>query len=85
LETALSNLSKAAGLKPDDATIQANLGEVLLRQGKVEQAKSHLEKAFQLDPGHKDAGVNRARAIVKGLDLVVKEAERRQESQPKAS
>lgn len=80
LETALSNLSKAAELKPDDATIQANLGEVLLRQGKVEQAKPHLEKAFQLDPGHKDAGVNRARAIVKGLDLVVKEAEKRQEA-----
>lgn len=85
LEAALSNLSKAAELKPDDATIQANLGEVLLRQGKVEQAKSHLEKAFQLDPAHKDAGVNRARAIVKGLDLVVKEAERRQESKAKAS
>jgi len=80
LETALSNLSKAAELKPNDATIQANLGEVLLRQGKVEQAKPHLEKAFQLDPGHKDAGVNRARAIVKGLDLVVKEAEKRQEA-----
>jgi len=80
LETALSNLSKAVELKPDDATIQANLGEVLLRQGKVEQAKPYLEKAFQLDPGHKDAGVNRARAIVKGLDLVVKEAEKRQEA-----
>ncbi len=84
LEAALSNLSKAAELKPDDATIQANLGEVLLRQGKVDQAKSHLEKAFQLDPNHKDAGVNRARAIVKGLDVVVKEAERRQESQGRA-
>src|SRR6476660_4043826 len=42
LETAFTNLSKAAELKPDDATIQANLGEVLLRQGKLEQAKSHL-------------------------------------------
>jgi Flp pilus assembly protein TadD len=79
LETALANLSKAAELKPEDATVHANLGEVLLRQGKLEQAKAHLEKAFQLDPGHKDPSVNRARAIVSGLDLVVKEAERRQE------
>jgi Flp pilus assembly protein TadD len=79
LETAFTNLSKAAELKPDDATIQANLGEVLLRQGKLEQAKSHLEKAFQLDPAHKDQGVNRARAVVSGLDMVVKEAEKRQE------
>ena len=86
LETAFSSLSKAVELKPDDATVQANLGEVLLRQGKIEQAKSHLEKAFQLDPGHKEASVNRARAIVGGLDMVVKEAERRQEQlQAKAS
>lgn len=76
LDSALSNLSKAAELKPEDATIQANLGEVLLRQGKLDQAKSHLEKAFQLDPKHKEASVNRARAIVSGLDVVVKEAER---------
>ena len=79
LDTALTNLTKAAELKPEDATVHANLGEVLLRQGKLEQAKAHLEKAFQLDPGHKDPSVNRARAIVSGLDLIVKEAERRQE------
>lgn len=80
LETALSNLSKAAEMKPDDATVQANLGEVLLRQGKVEQAKPHLEKAFELDPGHKEASVNRARAMVNGLDVLMKEAERRTEA-----
>ena len=81
LETAYKSLSKAAELKPDDGTIQANLGEVLLRQGKVEEAKTHLEKAFQLDPGHKDPGVNRARAIVSGLDTIVKEVEKRLQTQ----
>jgi Flp pilus assembly protein TadD len=81
LETAYNSLTKAADLKPDDGTIQANLGEVLLRQGKVEEAKTHLEKAFQLDPNHKDPGVNRARAIVSGLNTIVKEVEKRLEAQ----
>jgi tetratricopeptide (TPR) repeat protein len=81
LETAYTNLSKAAELNGDDASIQANLGEVLLRQGKVLEAKEHLEKAFQLDPDHKDPGVNRARALVSGIDAVIKEAERRKEEQ----
>jgi len=80
LETAKTNLSKALELKPDDATIHANLGEVLLRQAKVEEAKKHLEKAFELDRGHKDPGVNRARGIVSGLDIIVKEVEKRLQS-----
>lgn len=81
LDTAYANLSKAAELKSDDASIQANLGEVLLRQGKVLEAKEHLEKAFSLDPDRKDQGVNRARALVNGIDAVIKEAERRKEGQ----
>lgn len=81
LDTAYTNLSKAAELNSDDASVQANLGEVLLRQGKVMEAKEHLEKAFQLDPERKDPGVNRARALVSGIDAVIKEAERRKEEQ----
>ncbi len=80
LKTAYDNLSKAAELRPTDATVQANLGEVLLRQGKVDEAKAHLEKAFQLDPGHNDPGANRARAIVGGLDMIVKELQSRLEA-----
>ena len=80
LEAAHANLSRAAELKPDDATIQANLGEVLLRQGKIDEAKTHLEKAFQLDPERKDRGANRARALVSALDLVVKQAEKLQQT-----
>lgn len=85
LDAAYSYLSKAAELRPEDATIQANLGEVLIRQGKVEDAKTHLEKAFKLDPQFKDRGVNRARALVAGLDLVVKRAEKQQQTIAKAS
>jgi tetratricopeptide (TPR) repeat protein len=81
LEAAHAYLSRAADLRPDDGTIQANLGEVLLRLGKIEEAKTHLERAFQLDPQRQDRGVNRARALVAGLDLVVKKAEQRQKAQ----
>lgn len=77
LATAYTNLAKAADLRPTDASVQANLGEVLLRQGKFAEAKAHLEKAFQLDPGHNDPGANRARAIVTGLDVIVKELQTR--------
>jgi tetratricopeptide (TPR) repeat protein len=80
LQTAFTYLTRAVELKPDDADIQANLGETLLRMGKLDEAKVHLEKAFQLDPGHKDPGVNRARAIVTGLDAIVKEATKRKEA-----
>jgi tetratricopeptide (TPR) repeat protein len=81
LEAAFGNLSKAAELNPNDGSIQANLGEVLLRQGKILEAKEHLEKAFKLDPDRKDPGVNRARALVSGIDAVIQEAERRKEEQ----
>jgi tetratricopeptide (TPR) repeat protein len=85
LDDALANLTKASELKPDDATLQANLGEVLLRQGKIDEAKKHLEKAFALDPNRSDPGVNRARAIVSGLDMIVKEVEKQAHAMRKAS
>jgi Flp pilus assembly protein TadD len=81
LNAAYTNMSKAAQLNPNDATVQANLGEVLLKQGKLDEAKTHLEKAFQLDPGRNDPGANRARAIVVGLDMIMKEVQKRADSQ----
>jgi len=81
LATAYKNLSKAADLNPSDASVQANLGEVLLRQEKIGEARTHLEKAFQLDPGHNDPGANRARALVGALNVVVKEVQKRIQSQ----
>jgi Tfp pilus assembly protein PilF len=77
LDAAYTNLSMAVELNPNDATVQANMGEVLLKQGKLEEARGHLEKAFQLDPGHNDPGANRARAIIVGLDMIIKEVQKR--------
>jgi Flp pilus assembly protein TadD len=81
LKTAYENLTKAAELNPNDPSVQANLGEVLLRAGKIEEAKTPLARAFQLDPGHNDAGANRARAMVGGLDMIVKQIESRLQAQ----
>ncbi|PYX43171.1 MAG: hypothetical protein DMG81_00175 [Acidobacteria bacterium] len=84
LKTAYENLSKAVALNPNDPSVQANLGETLLRAGKLEDAKGPLEKAFQLDPGHNDAGANRARALVGGLNTIVQQVESRLQEQAKA-
>ncbi|MCX6628866.1 MAG: tetratricopeptide repeat protein [Candidatus Solibacter sp.] len=73
LEPALTNLSRAAGLNPDDPSVQANLGEVLLRQAKFIEASRCFERALALDPKQEDAGANRARAIIAGLKLVAGE------------
>ncbi len=67
LDEALSNLRQAVELNPNDATVRANLGEVLLRQGQLEAAAAEFGKSLELDPEEKDAGANRARAILAGL------------------
>jgi len=81
LDSALTNLSKAAELNPNDTSVQANLGETLIRLGKISDAKAHLEKTFQLDPGHNDPGANRARAIVGGLNIIAQQLVSRVEAQ----
>jgi Flp pilus assembly protein TadD len=76
LTGAHENLTKAATLNPNDATVQANLGEALLRQAKFEEAAQVLKKAIELDPQQKDPGANRARALVSGLTTVITEVKR---------
>lgn len=76
LTTAYENISKAAALAPNDPTVQANLGEVLLRQGKFEEAGQQFKKALELDPNSRDPGANRARAILAGLNAVASEVQR---------
>jgi len=76
LETAYENLSKAAELRPNDPSVQANLGEVLLRQGKVEEGAKYFKRALELDPNQTDPGANRARAIISGLTAVLTEVQR---------
>jgi Flp pilus assembly protein TadD len=73
LDDAVTHLTQAAKLDSTDASVQANLGEALLRQGKLDDASKAFEKAMKLDPNRQDAGANRARAIINGLDVVAGE------------
>jgi len=73
LDGALPNLTIAAELNPDSPTVHANLGEALLRHRKFDEAAAEFRKALDLDPEKKDAGANRARAIIEGLRVVTAE------------
>ena len=76
LKKAQEYLSKAAQLNPEDASVQASLGEVLLRQAKFDDSAKLFKKAIELDPKQQDPGANRARAIVSGLNTVITELQR---------
>jgi len=73
LDDAIAYLRHAATLNPNDPTVRANLGEALLRQGNLEEAAEEFEKALELDPEEEDAGANRARAILEGMETVIEE------------
>ena len=36
--------------RPDDANVEANLGSALAEMGRLAEAKSHFERALQIDP-----------------------------------
>jgi tetratricopeptide (TPR) repeat protein len=76
LDEAVGHLTRAAELKTDDATVYANLGEALLRQAKFTEAATEFDKALGLDPQQRNAGANRARSILQGMNLVVNEIRR---------
>lgn len=76
LDEAQQNLGRAAELNPEDPSVQANLGEVLLRRAKFDEAAKYFKKALELDPQQTDPGANRARAIISGLSSVTAEIQR---------
>jgi tetratricopeptide (TPR) repeat protein len=73
LDTAIANLSKAAEVDPNNPTVHANLGEAYLRKAQLQEAAAEFHKAMELDPEKKDAGANRARAIISGLKVATEE------------
>ena len=68
LREALEVLAKAITMYRGDATVCANLGEVMLRLGQPEQAAVLLRCAVQLDPGGRHPAANRARAMLAGIE-----------------
>jgi tetratricopeptide (TPR) repeat protein len=73
LDEAYAWLSKAAELNPNDPSVHANLGEVLLRQAKFDAAAAEFHKSLALDPEKRDPGANRARALISALLIVTGE------------
>src|SRR5947208_1450216 len=47
-----AELRRALELSPNNPTHLANLGHILLDQGRPQEAKIHFEKALKLDPGN---------------------------------
>jgi tetratricopeptide (TPR) repeat protein len=76
LEESVRWLTRAVELNPDDPTVHANLGEALLRQAKFTDAANEFQKALKLDPNETDGGANRARAILGGMQVLIKELQR---------
>ena len=74
-ETAVEHLNKAIEIDPSKIAPYVNLGEIYIRQQKIEAAVANLKKAIELDPDERDAGANRARAMVLGIYQVIKSDE----------
>jgi tetratricopeptide (TPR) repeat protein len=71
-ESAIGHLKRAVELDPSQIAPYVNLGEIYIRQQKIEDAVGNLKKAIELDPDEKDAGANRARAMVLGIYQIIK-------------
>jgi tetratricopeptide (TPR) repeat protein len=69
LRGAQAHLAEAAGLAPDEAVVQYNLGVVLQLLGRTEEAASAWRQATRLEPDYADAWFNLAKAFG-DLDLV---------------
>ena len=54
-DRAISELRKAADLRPKNADIQNYLGFAYRKSGKLEASGKHYTKALELDPDHKGA------------------------------
>ncbi len=47
-------LKQAAALLPDDRVVAEHLGDALLRQGQIEEARKQYRRALTLEPGNLD-------------------------------
>jgi tetratricopeptide (TPR) repeat protein len=71
-ETAVEHLKRSIEINPSQIAPFVNLGEIYIRQQKIVEAVANLKKAVDLDPDEKDAGANRARAMVLGIYQIIK-------------
>lgn len=76
LDAAVEHLNQAIERNSNDPSVYANLGEALMRQGNVEDGAAAFQTALELDPDGVDPGANRARAMLRGISIVLEEAEK---------
>lgn len=72
-DEALTALNEAIKLDPEDIASYVNRGEIYLKQADFKSASEDLRKAVELDPDQTDPAANRARAIIVGINEMVKE------------
>jgi Tfp pilus assembly protein PilF len=72
-DEALVELSEAIALDSTDIAAYVNRGEIYLKQADFKGASEDLRKAVELDPDQSDPAANRARAIIVGINEMVKE------------
>ncbi|HEY0429767.1 MAG TPA: tetratricopeptide repeat protein [Pyrinomonadaceae bacterium] len=77
-ENALFHLNKAVELNDAQIAPFVNRAEVYLRQQRFEAAVADLKRAIELDPTEKDAGANRARAMVLGIHQAIESQKEQQ-------
>lgn len=65
--SAQCHLARAAELEPGDPAVAVNLGEVLVRLERIQEALPVLQGAMALDPTLRNPGSARAAAILLGI------------------
>lgn len=77
-DEALVHLNKAITLNDKEIASFVSRAEVWLRRSDFEAAVSDLTEAIKLDPHEKDAGANRARAMVLGIHQMIETQKKQQ-------
>jgi Flp pilus assembly protein TadD len=67
LPAAEEHLLRAHALNPNDTAVCCNLGEVMLRQERLAEARQFLSQSAALDPQLLDCYANRARGILQAI------------------
>lgn len=84
-DEAFEALNEAIRLDPDDISAYVNRAEVYLKRAEFKEASEDLRKAIELDPDETDPGANRARAIIVGMNELIKELQKRMEEEGQAA
>jgi len=58
---------KAAEIKPDDPESYNNLGEILFKTGRIEDAKANLQRALDINPKYPEAHNNLGTLLEKAV------------------